>query len=309
MKVPAFLTVCMNPTLQKTLVFPDLFPDLVNRTDQYRLDVSGKGINACRVLTHLGKECCHLTQLGGVLRPLFLDLCVNDGLKLEWVESYSPIRFCYTIINKREKSVTELVEEAERVREGTEERLLKTFSGLIPKFSTLIISGTKAAGFSDKLIPEMVRSAKAAGCRIILDVKGHDLIYSLPHKPDILKPNLYEFLSTFAPELISKNNIQGNEIDIKEKTEKICSELYEKYHSTLVLTRGAGPVWYAEKGKLFEYAFKAAEPINTIGSGDAFTAGLAAALDDGASLTEAVAEGTHCGAVNAGLLKPGALKQ
>ena len=108
-----FLTVCMNPTLQKTLVFPSLVNDTVNRTANHRLDVSGKGINVSRVLTQLGKENCHLTQLGGILRPLFLDLSKQDGLKVEWVESSSPIRFCYTVLDRQEKSVTELVEEAE----------------------------------------------------------------------------------------------------------------------------------------------------------------------------------------------------
>ncbi|MDR2110368.1 MAG: carbohydrate kinase family protein, partial [Spirochaetaceae bacterium] len=45
----------------------------------------------------------------------------------------------------------------------------------------------------------------------------------------------------------------------------------------------------------------------TTGSGDAFTAGLTAALEDGASLGEAVAEGVRCGGLNAGFLKVGTI--
>ena len=308
MEKPFILAASMNPTLQKTLVFPGFFMDTVNRTKEYRLDTAGKGLNVCRVLTQLGKDCRLLTPLGGFFRPLFLELSRRDGIKVEWVESSSAIRFCYTLLDKKERSVTELVEDAETVGEGTEQRLLEAFSVLVRDCGTLIISGTKAAGFSDGLVPEMVRQAKEAGVRIILDLWGKDLLNSLPYKPDIIKPNLFEFLSTFAPELISKNRIQGAEAEIKETAEKIWAELYKKFRCTLVLTRGVNSVWCVEKGNFFEYAFDAIKPLNTVGSGDAFTAGLAAALEDGGSLAEAVAEGARCGALNAGLLRPGVIK-
>jgi len=295
----------MNPTLQKTLVFSSLVADSVNRTGEYRLDASGKGVNVCRVLTQLGKEACHLTQLGGSLRPLFLELCDRDGLKVEWVESSSPIRFCYTIIDIEQKTVTELIEESEKVGESTGELLFEKFSKLIPAYSALIISGTKAKGFSDNLIPQMVKTARERGCRIILDVRGQDLLKSLPFGPDLVKPNLYEFISTFAPELLSEKNTNA----VKKEVGRIWAELYEKNPCALVLTRGDEPLWYAEKGELAEYAFKNVEPLNTTGSGDAFTAGLAAALEEGASLADAVAEGARCGALNAALLKPGVIRQ
>jgi fructose-1-phosphate kinase PfkB-like protein len=223
---------------------------------------------------------------------------------VEWVESDSPIRFCYTVIDKGQKTVTELVEESEEVGEGTERRLFETFSRLIPGYSMLIISGTKAKGFSHNLIPEMVRTARAHGCRVILDVRGQDLIKSFPFGPDLVKPNFNEFISTFAPELLSEKNTGA----VKKKVGRIWAELYEKHPCALVLTRGAEPLWYAEKGELAEFAFKSVEPLNTTGSGDAFSAGLAAALEEGASLAEAVAEGARCGALNAALLKPGVIR-
>ena len=114
-----FLSVCMNPTLQKTLCFNTVIPDRVNRAAACRLDASGKGINVTRVLSQLGKDAVHLTQLGGELRRLFLGLCEKDRLDVRWVESGSAVRFCYTIIAGGEvsgtadsgRTVTELVEE------------------------------------------------------------------------------------------------------------------------------------------------------------------------------------------------------
>ena len=303
----SFLTVCLNPCIQKTLVFPAFNLDAVNRTGEYRLDASGKGVNVTRVLTQLGKDCVHLTHLGGVFRPIYLDLAGRDNLRVEWVESSCSIRFAYTLLDRKEKTVTELIEESERVGEETPALLLDAFSSLLPNCSCLIISGTMASGYGYSMIPEMVRKARIAGRRVLLDIRGKDLLNSLSFGPDLIKPNLQEFVTTFAPELASKNPSFAQEKDLKTKIQDIWGDLYEMYPCALVLTRGEDPVWYAEKGELSEYRFEKVEPFNTTGSGDAFTAGLGAALEEGASLKDAVAQGTRCGALNAALLRPGVI--
>jgi len=307
------ITVCLNPTLQKTLVFPDLIPDNVNRTVRNRLDASGKGINVSRVLAQLGKNCVHLTHLGGSTRPLFLNLCAQDKLKINWVESYSPIRFCYTVIVEKNRSVTELVEEGEKVDEQTGERLLMALDKILAvpaqEISALVISGSKAAGFSDTLFSEMVRRVKAKPAPVILDIRGKDLLECLRFKPDFIKPNLHEFASTFAPELVRGNVVTaGNPGDInvvRDRISGICGDIYKKYGVKSVISRGTDPLWYFEKDKLEEFAIDPAEPLNTTGSGDAFTAGFASAWCDGASMREAVAEGARCGKLNALSIRPG----
>jgi 1-phosphofructokinase/tagatose 6-phosphate kinase len=297
----------MNPTFQKTLCFSSIVGDTVNRTGNHRLDIGGKGANTCRVLTQLGKAAIHLTQLGGPTRPLYLELCQQDGVRVEWVESGSPIRFCYTLINSGDKSITELVEEADPVDPGTEGRILEKYLELLPEQGFIIISGTKARGFSYTLIPLMVRRAKEMGKGVILDLRGTDLLHSLKYRPDLIKPNLFEFAQTFAPDLIRHNEIMDDEKRVKADIREICRELCKKYHCRIVLTRGAKAVWLAEGDRFSENTFEPVKPVNPIGSGDAFTAGLAAALGDGATLEEAAAQGIRCGRLNAGLLKVGVI--
>jgi 1-phosphofructokinase/tagatose 6-phosphate kinase len=284
--------------------------DAVNRTRTYRLDVSGKGINVSRVLTQLGKSCLHLTQLGGAFCPLFLKLCKQDGLAIEWVESDSSIRFCYTLIHEADSSVTELVEESEPVGAGTEARLREAYMRLIPHCQRLIISGSLAAGFSPTLVPYMVCQAKEAGKELILDIRGKELLDSLAYNPDIIKPNLFEFALTFAPDLVQGNRFAedpGAKENIKRRIRAICLELNEKYHCRIILTRGNAPIWYTDSGHFGEFAFEQCTPVNTTGSGDAFTAGLAAALEEGASFRDGIAAGVHCGSSNARHLKVGSI--
>jgi len=287
----AFLTVCLNPTIQKTLRFSSIVSGAVNRTAFHRLDASGKGINVTRVLTQLGKKAVHLTQLGGSMRPLFLSLCEQDRMSVEWAESGSQIRFCYTVLNEHDGSVTELVEESEPVTAGTETLLIDKFDALLADVSCLIISGTKAAGFSDLIFPGMVEKAKEKGIRVILDIKGNDLINCLEYKPDIIKPNLEEFTSTFKTEL----------------TKDFLIDLSRKCRCRIILTNGSENIIAAADGNCFEAEIPSVKAVNTTGCGDAFTAGLAAELENGADFYAAINEGIRCGALNAGLEKPGVI--
>jgi len=244
-----------------------------------------------------------LTQLGGVMRPLFLALCEQDGLSVEWVESGSQIRFCYTVLTENDGEVTELVEASEAVCAGTEQRLLEKFDSILGDTSLdlkcLIISGTKAAGFSDTVIPSMTRKAKERGLRVILDIKGKDLIESLQYGPDVVKPNLLEFAETFAPDLT---------IDNEDKIKSAMRDTARKYRCRVILTNGSRKILAADRDQFFEAEFEAVKAVNSTGCGDAFTAGLAAALEDGANFYEAIGEGAKCGAKNAALIRPGVIR-
>jgi len=305
--------------LQKTLCFSSITPGAVNRTGVHHLDVSGKGINVTRVLTQLEKKAVHLTQLGGDLQPLFLSLCEQDELDVKWVESKSQIRFCYTVINESNNEVTELVEESSPVAPQTETRLLEKFDSLLEnaspllsssassapsaitaRFSSIIISGTKAVGYSDIVIPNMVRKAKEKGLRVILDIKGKDLIECLKYEPDVIKPNLDEFIETFG---INKESPR-----IYADLRGIIMEIIIKNKCRIVLTNGNKNVLAADGSNFYEIVVPAVKAVNTTGCGDAFTAGLAAALSGGADFNTAINEGIRCGALNAALVKPGVIR-
>lgn len=315
---PSFLCVCLNPTLQKTLSFSTWKRDQVNRTSQHRMDASGKGVNVCRVLTQLGKKALHLTQLGGNFKDLFIKLCERDSVPLLWAESSSEIRFCYTLLDQSDHSVTELVEESAPVQPGTEAAIWELFkqecnriSNLTETQPTLIVSGTKAAGFSDDIIPNMAGLAKERGFRIILDIKGKDLQNALPYRPDIIKPNLLEFCTTYLPH-VDPGRIQVDELyqqSIQGEVLSRAQALADEFGCSIVISRGSKPVWVIEGGRFYEVPLTPVVPINTTGSGDAFTAGMASALDDGLSLQDAVGEGIRCGALNAALLRPGVIRE
>lgn len=300
-----FMTVCLNPTIQKTIILKNLRENEVNRSSVYRTDASGKGVNVTRVLTQLGSTAAHLTQ-SGYGSELLLDLTRKDNLNLFTVPNNSPIRTCTTLISKENNSVTEIVEESLPVDNDTENLILNEYNRILTKTNNVIISGSKAAGFSKYLFPEMVKLAKAAKKTVILDYRGEDLINSIPFKPDIIKINFPEFVSTFSPDYSIGEHEEN--ILLKEMVIKKIRELFSTYSIKTVLTRGTMPVIFIDHNAVIrEQKVNIVKPINTIGSGDAFTAGLALKLNQKASLQEAVLLGSECGSKNAALLKPGVI--
>jgi len=328
-----FLIVCLNPVIQKTLVFESLELDHVNRAKIVRTDASGKGVNVARVLSQRGADALHLTQAGGPNREWFLSLCAADGLAVEWVDSGSEVRFCTTVIETATHRATELVEEAVPVLPGTEERLLERFDLLLPGFDILVISGTKAAGYSDRVIPEMVKRATARRITTVLDIKGRDLMACLPFRPAVVKPNLSEFLATFpqtggasfsgtslGKALLSGTSSGGAAYDctatdcaaaspavLRAQVQEYARGWKERFGTELIVTRGAAPIWFSQDGRAAEEPIVPVEALNPTGSGDSFTAGLVFAIAEGASLRDAIREGARLGALNAANLKPGSI--
>lgn len=300
-----FLAICLNPVLQKTIVLPGLKENQVNRSSEYYFDAAGKGVIVSRVLVQLNEHVLHLTQAGGRNRDLFLEMLNQEGIPVSWVDSGSEIRFCYTLLNKEKHTSTEIVEEAEPVAPGTEEKICTQFSTLLPDSLSVTISGTKAAGFSETLYPRLVKEAKQAGKMIVLDYRGDDLKQSLSACPDVIKPNYTEFAATFFPGHNTGNEKEG---ELENKVKKKMILLWKDYGIITILTNGRNPVLYLEDGKVKSVVPGQVLPVNTIGCGDAFTAGFIHMYFRSRDITKAVRHALECARRNALTLRPGQLK-
>lgn len=292
-----FLSVGLNPVIQRTYLLPGLEEDRVNRCRQFRVDASGKGINVTRVLHQLGESVIHLTHAGGRQRDYFLDMARQDGLHVDWIDSHSEIRTCCTLLNQARHTSTEIVEEAEPIAAGTESTLRDRYVDLCRQVRVVIISGTAAAGYSSDLLPWMVRAARDSGLMTILDFRGRTLLDSLPFRPDVIKPNRHEFVETFFSKDDSPDQqaIEGKMLELAEG------------HVQVIITNGAEEVLYTRSSTVESLAIPELEPVNTIGCGDAFTAGLASAWLRSGDLGAGIQKGIWAAGKNALSIRPGSL--
>ncbi len=300
------LVVCLNPTFQETMLLPHLLEGEVNRCQRHFLCASGKGMNAARVLSQAGTPATLLTHLGGVRIQQMLDLMANDsGVQVLWADSKTPMRTCTTLINEANNTTTELVQEPYPVAPGTEQEILRLYGDNLSKFQGVIFTGTRTPGYPTDLYPSMVAQATAMGKTVVLDVKGADLLHSLQYRPTLIKPNLSEFAATF----LGNRNLseQEDHTQLFDEVAKVCSELHEAYGVSVVVSRGVHGLWYDNGQGLQSVPCERVQTVNTIGCGDALTAGITQALVDGATLQQAVASGIHFGAENAKNLMPGSI--
>lgn len=295
------LTVCLNPTFQITMVFPSLLPGEVNRAREHYLDGSGKGMNTARVLARLGHESLLLSHLGGQRKHEFLRMAEEDRVEVLWADSKSEIRTCITVLN--DGTTTELVQEPEPVGSGTEGPIRKLFTQALDAVDGVIITGTRAGGYSQDLYPAFVEEAKKKGLFVLLDLKGDDLRNSLIHRPDIIKPNMSEFVHTFFGRTIGEREMDPH---LESEVRGLMKRIYAEYGTITYLSRGKEESWI-QGGTFHTVTPEPIEAVNTIGCGDTLSAVLAVELIEHGDLLRAAETATYWAGVNARQIRPGTI--
>ncbi len=280
-----FAVVSLNPTFQLIMGYQQVKEGAVNRTQNWRTEFSGKGLNVSRALARLGNQVTLLTHINPSRADELRTQAAAEGFSVDLVEDPSPVRTCVTVLQDRPgrgMSTTELVQESPRIiGKETERLVIEKFKHLAEEADCVVITGTRSPGYSTDLYPDMVRLAKQAGCFVVLDLKRTDLTGSLRYNPDVIKPNLEELVQTFGA----------------------CSdplELIESLKCRAVITNGANGCFIHTPGADLEHLDALRVPSrNTTGCGDAFTAAMADSLMRGSSLLEACQAGTRAGALKA----------
>lgn len=290
---PTLLAVCLNPTLQRTVVLPRLRLGTVNRAASQRTDASGKGINVARVFVQLGGRGIQLTQAGGGRRELFLALAMADGIDVAWEESEAEIRTCTTLLCQETHAATEIVEEADPVSPATGCRLLARFRQLLPAVDIVSISGSKAAGLPAGILGEMARLAVAGSKPLLLDIRNADLRSALPCPGAWLKINRDELRETFG----------------LEDDETLLRRLFDEHGLKSVITDGPRDSFGFDGRRFFRHPVQPVVAVNPIGCGDSFLAGFAFGLATGKALEQGLNQALDCARRNALCLRPGVIAE
>lgn len=308
------IVVGLSPTLQKTILFDSLKIGGVNRSAGYRVDASGKAVNAARVLAQLGGVAvANVCPLGAENASFFLELASSDGLEVDFVEVPGRVRYCYTLVAGGASHATELVvsePSASADYAAVAESLLARVAEKLDEADALVLAGSRPSFWPEDLYARICALAKESGRVLIADFHGKDLELALSRAvPDIVKINEEEFSGTF-----------GYAFPLSER--ELAGHLAEKsafFRNTIVVTRGEKDVFAASQGKAFRRPVMPVRVLNAIGCGDAFTAGfihswlmddpsLEANRDDEGMVARALERGIECASRNALSLRPGSIR-
>ena len=170
--------------------------------------------------------------------------------------------------------------------------MMKLFQSLELADTVVPISGKLPAGAPVDAYAQICKLVHDSGGRIIIDAPGEPLLLALEYEPSIVKINDNELLETLG----------GDDVL------SACSKLMNFGACSVLITRGSQPATFVDASRTLEIFPPAIKAVNPVGSGDAVTAGLAVALNNGKDLADALIDGMACGAANALNLVSGVLK-
>lgn len=280
------LTIGTTPTLQRTMIFDRLRIDDVNRAAEVSEYASGKAINVSRVCATLGAPTQALLFAGGRRGEALLEDLRNAGIAHRAVHVAAQTRLCTTVIDRSAGTATELVEETPRASAAEWREFEWAMDETLVEAQVAVFAGTLAPGAPADFIARRLDMHRLT----VVDAKGPALLETLAAaagKRLIAKLNRDELAGTLQRAIASDEDAVDAALQATQG------------RATLILTSGKSGALAVEKDRVLRVTPPVVQAVSAVGSGDAFTAGLAVALSRGQSMESALRLAAACGAANA----------
>lgn len=288
------LCVAITPCLQRTLVFPRLVLDTVNRARHVLLSPGGKSVNVARALRSLDVPCHVLGFRGAATGQQLQDLLRHGDIDAELIPIEHPTRTCTTLIDETQGTVTELVEEAPCPTVAEWRAFETRVEERLPDFELAIAAGALPPGDIQERYARLAKCAAQHHTGLILDTSGPALVKALPYTPLLAKLNHHE--------LITMTHLA---VPTSESLIRAARALAGDGATWVLVTQASEPAYLVSETEAWHVYPPQIQASNPVGSGDATTAGIAAALLQGHSMLEAVRWGIACGSASATTLTAG----
>ena len=282
------LTVTLNAAIDRTVAVPNFHLGHRHRAVESRTLAGGKGINVARALRLLGRPVLATGFAGGPTGNRVLEELRHESIPkdLTWIAGETRINLA--VVDPTSGEQTEINERGPAVSPEEVERFVERLRYLAGGAKICVLAGTLPPGAGDDLYARLVEELRERGVVSILDSEGEPMRAGLRAGASVVTPNERE-----AEELVGQEFADGDDLAHG------LSELVRLGAGEAVITRPDGCVAVVGEGserRMLEARIRALEPVSTVGSGDAFLAGYAAARYDGRAPEECLAYGVACGA-------------
>ena len=269
-------TVCLNPSFDKTATLSELKPGELNRLEQVRVDLGGKGLNVATVLSRLGVQTRCVGCLGSENASLFLRMVGREKLTFEYLMVSGEVRTNLKLCEKNTKAITEINEPGPSVSEKELQSFLTLLEEKAQDSSYVVFSGRLPQNCGEDTYQRCIHSLPGKKC-----VRG------IKEKPYLIKPNLPEIEGIVSRELKTLRAIRDAAL-----------LLIEYGAQNVIVSMGKmGAVLVTPQRTLFSPALPVTAS-STVGAGDAMLGGVLMGLDRGVSLEDAFRFGVAAGAAS-----------
>ena len=278
-------TVCLNPSFDKTATLSELKPGELNRLQQVRVDLGGKGLNVATVLSRLGVQTRCVGCLGSENASLFLRMVEREKLAFEYLMVSGEIRTNLKLCETNSKSITEINEPGPAVSEEELQSFLTLLKEKAQDSSYVVFSGRLPKKCSEDTYQRCIHSLPGKKC--VLDAAGESLLRGIKEKPYLIKPNLPEIEGIVSRELKTLRAIRDAALLLMEYGAQ----------NVIVSMGKMGAVLVTPQRTLFAPALPV-KVRSTVGAGDAMLGGVMTGLDQGSTLEDAFRFGVAAGAAS-----------
>lgn len=270
------LVFCPNLAVDHILEIGALQTGTVQHAKGGVLSAGGKGLNLARAARCLGFEAQVVGLVGGRTGALLRSLLATEQLQVLSPEFAYQTRIA-TILHDMDAAVTTVINEpGPTVSPSDWRQLTELVLSRLAGASALVCTGSLLPGVADDGYVDLVRAGRGLGVPVIIDASGPSLIRSAEAGPDIIKVNLDEAESATGR---SRSAGERGAADLKNRACAAAGRLHDISAGPVVVTTSAGAA-LAERHQTAFLSAPAVKRRNEIGAGDAFIAGLAAALRD-----------------------------
>lgn len=277
-------TVSLNPAIDKTILLPEMIHGEVNRLQDAREDIGGKGINVAKILNRLGIKTQVCGFIGRKNRPRIDEFLQIENLDHKFIEAEGLTRTNTKIVELNAGVTTDFNEQGFFVNEQQIDDLVKLMESEAQTSSFVVFSGSIPQGVSTGIYRDLILTMRDR-TKTVLDADGELLLEGIKAGPYMMKPNLQELETAFDVKLNTDEDIIS-----------FCKKLIKEYDIKIIIVSmgGEGSLLITDKN-----VFKA-QPIfvtvkSTVGAGDSMIAGMLYGIQNNLILNEAFAYATACG--------------
>jgi 1-phosphofructokinase len=283
-------TVTPNPSLDRTLHLSRFVAGDVNRATATMVEPSGKGVNVGLALHGVGVPVRAVLPIGGSAGDEMTALLDDLGLDHVDVPITGTLRSNITLV-EADGRTSKVNEPGPRLSDAEADTLCVKALSASDTGGWVVWAGSLPLGFTPERLADAVADTRAAGRLVALDCSGHALERALAQDdgrlPHLVKPNADELAELTGRSL----STLGDVVDAAQVliAHGVCT--------VLVSLGGDGALLVdADLPHPLHGTAAVRRVVNTVGAGDAFLAGWIAAVHDGATSADALANALRFGA-------------
>jgi 1-phosphofructokinase family hexose kinase len=289
-----------SPSVDKLFAVERLRAGEVHRPREFVQLPGGKAINVARAATTLGAEVEVAALAGGHVGEWLVERLCDEGIVARFARTRAETRAALSVLDRASGRLTEFYEGGETIEPADWEAFSTTVESSLRPGGWLAIAGSLPQGAPADGYARLVSRAGELGVRAAIDARGEALALALDAGPKLVKVNSAEASEALATAVIDLEAALAAAATLRAWGSGNRGRV-------AIVTCGedgavmAGPAQRAWRGRV-----DALGPYS-VGSGDAFLAGLLVELERRRSWTEAFRLALGAAAANAEQPGPGRL--